>query len=326
LSLEPVADRMRALLEPTPVRFVDDLAGDEANSAVESLAPGEIVLLQNTRFWPGEKANDAELSRAVASLADVYVDDAFGAAHRAHASTVGIPEAVREAGRPAVAGMLVERELRFLGEALESPDRPFIAILGGAKISGKIDAIEHLLPRADRLLIGGAMANTFLLALGLETGESLVEPDRVEMARDLLERAADELVLPVDCVIETADEATTLVERDSVPGDGAIMDIGPKSVHVFRDFLAGAGTILWNGPMGVFEDERFRAGTDGVARAVADATAAGATSVVGGGDTASATRLAGLTDAMSHVSTGGGASLALLEGRTLPGIAALSDR
>ena len=327
-SLRSVAERLKELVD-APVRFVDAVVGDEARSAAESLGPGEILLLQNTRFEAGEKANDPELSEALAALGDIYANDAFGAAHRSHASTVGAAEAMRRKGGPAVAGLLMEAELRFLGGALESPERPFIAILGGAKISGKIDVIEHLLPRVDRLLIGGAMANTFFEAMGLGTGDSLVEPDRVEMAGELLERAGGKLVLPQDCVIaREATEAaeTRTVSRDEVPDGWQILDIGPLTVAAFAGAVKHAGTVVWNGPMGMFEVAPFRGGTDGVAEAVAAATDEGATTIIGGGDTAAAVTEAGLQDRMTHVSTGGGASLEFLEGRTLPGVAALDDK
>jgi phosphoglycerate kinase len=286
------------------------------------------VVLENVRFEAGEEENEPKLSEALASLADIYVNDAFGSAHRAHASTAGVAEVMKRSGRPAVAGMLMERELRFLGDALDSPIRPFVAILGGAKISGKIDVIDNLLPRVDHLLIGGAMANTFFRALGLETGKSLVEADRVEMAHTLLERAGEKIVLPVDCVVAGEAKAgarTWLLGRDEVPPEGSILDIGPKSVATFRDYVERARTILWNGPMGLFEIDDFAEGTTGVARAVADATAKGATTIVGGGDTAAAVEAAGLADAVTHVSTGGGASLEFLEGRPLPGVAILDE-
>lgn len=327
-SLRPAADRLAELID-APVRFVDDVVGAEARSAVDSLGAGEILVLENARFLEGEETNDEALAEAFAALGDVFVNDAFGAAHRAHASTCGVAEVMREEGRPAVAGLLMERELRFLGSALEAPERPFVAILGGAKISGKIDVIEHLLPRVDHLLIGGAMANTFFRALGLETGGSLVEEDRIEMARELLERAGDKLVLPVDCVVAGRAEPgirTWILDRDAVPPEGSIFDIGPKSVATFGEFIAKARTVLWNGPMGIFEIPEFSEGSDGIARAVADATGRGATTIIGGGDTAAAVEAAGLADRMTHVSTGGGASLEFLEGRTLPGVAALDTR
>nr|NIP83828.1 phosphoglycerate kinase [Gemmatimonadota bacterium]NIQ60179.1 phosphoglycerate kinase [Gemmatimonadota bacterium]NIU80396.1 phosphoglycerate kinase [Gammaproteobacteria bacterium]NIX48739.1 phosphoglycerate kinase [Gemmatimonadota bacterium]NIY13197.1 phosphoglycerate kinase [Gemmatimonadota bacterium] len=262
LSLRPVAERLAELLD-RPVRFVSDVAGSEARDAAAGLGKGEVLVLENTRFLPGEETNDPKLAEQLAALGTVYVNDAFGAAHRAHASTVGAAEHIRGEGEPAVAGLLMEAELRFLGGALEAPERPFLAILGGAKISGKIDVIEHLLPRVDRLLIGGAMANTFFRAMGLETGDSLVEPDRVEMAASLLERAGDTLVLPVDCVVaEEADRdaPTRAVGRDEVPAGWKILDIGPRTVSSFRTELEGARTVVWNGPMGMFEIDPFAGG------------------------------------------------------------------
>jgi phosphoglycerate kinase len=327
-SLQPVADALARFVD-VPVRLVRDVVGSEARDAAAALQGGEILMLENTRFLPGEETNDPHLAEQLASLGSIYVNDAFGAAHRAHASTVGAPEHMKREGKPAVAGLLMAAELGFLGGALESPERPFVAILGGAKISGKIDVIENLLPRVDRLLIGGAMANTFFRAMGLETGDSLVEEDRIEMARDLLDRAGDTLVLPVDAVIaeEAAPDATTrTVDREDVTAGWKILDIGPRSVAQFCDRIQGARTVIWNGPMGMFEIAPFRGGTDGLARAMADLTRTGATTIVGGGDTAAAINEAGLESKITHVSTGGGASLELLEGRTLPGVAVLNDR
>lgn len=328
LSLAPVAERLRELSD-APVNFVRDVVGAAAHAAVDRLGPGEILLLDNVRFLPGEEMDDPHLIEALAGFADVYVNDAFGTAHRAHASTRGVPEAIRAEGRPAVAGLLLQRELQFLGRALRDPERPFTAILGGAKISGKIDVIQSILPRADRLLIGGAMANTFFKALGLETGRSLVEEDRIDVARELLSHAADKLLLPVDAVVAPeahARAATTTVDRDGVPRDVRILDIGPASVAAFRDVIMPSRTVLWNGPMGYFEIDSFAEGTRGVARAVADASRNGALTVVGGGDTAAALEQTGLKEQLTHVSTGGGASLEFLEGRTLPGVAILNDR
>lgn len=327
-SLRPAAERLGELID-APVHFLEDVVGAEAHAAADALEPGEVLVLENIRFLPGEETNDERLGEALAALCDVFVNDAFGAAHRTHASTAGVAEVVREERRPAVAGLLMERELTFLGQALESPERPFVAIIGGAKISGKIDVIENLLPRVDRLLIGGAMANTFFRALGLETGGSLVEEDRIDMARELLQRAGDKLVLPVDCVVAgqaVPGARTWLLDRDNVPPEGKILDIGPKSVATFREFVHDAKTVLWNGPMGMFEIPEFSHGTEGVAQAVADATDAGAITIIGGGDTAAAVEAAGLADRMTHVSTGGGASLEFLEGKTLPGVAVLDTK
>jgi phosphoglycerate kinase len=328
MSLEPAALRLGELID-APVRFVRDIVGGDAHAAADALKAGEILVLENVRFLAGEETNDPKLSEAFAALGDIYVNDAFGSAHRAHASTCGVAEVMKQGSRPAIAGLLMERELRFLGDATRNPERPFTAILGGAKISGKIDVIENLLPLVDHLLIGGAMANTFFRALGLETGKSLTEPDRVDMARALLERAGSTIVLPVDCVVAGEAKAgarTWLLARDEVPPEGTILDIGPKSVATFRDFIERSRTILWNGPMGLFEIEDFAEGTLGVAHAVADATKKGAVTIVGGGDTASAVEAAGLAGEVTHVSTGGGASLEFLEGRVLPGVAILDDK
>ena len=326
-SLAPVATRLAELWD-AQVRFVDSVSGEKVTTAVRALEPGQALLLENVRFDPGEEKDDATLAESLAAFADLYVNDAFGTAHRAHASTHGAAQVMKRSGKPAVAGLLIEKELEFLGGALEDPRRPFVAILGGAKISGKIDVIESLLPRADTLLIGGAMANTFFRALGLETGQSLVEPDRIDLARELLRRAGPRLILPVDCVVASEmreDAETRIVARDSVPPDARILDIGPKSVALFSQSILRAGTVLWNGPAGLFEMEPFAAGTRGLAEAVARATVAGATTIAGGGDTAAALERAGKANAVSHVSTGGGASLEFLEGKPLPGIAVLDD-
>ncbi len=326
-SLKPVAERLAELLE-SRVRFVPETAGPAVRAAVAGLAEGEVALLENTRFDPGDTANDPKLAAEWAELGDLFVNDAFGAAHRAHASTSGLAEAVKARGGEAVAGLLMARELRFLGEALERPERPFVAILGGAKISGKIDVIEALLPRVDRLLIGGAMANTFFEALGLEVGASLVEEDRVAVARETLEDAGERLVLPVDCVVaaEIAEGVTTrVVERSGVGPDERIGDVGPATREVYAKEIAEARTIVWNGPMGVFEIDAFAEGTTEMARAVAAACDRGATAVLGGGDSAAAVERAGVADRITHVSTGGGASLEFLAGATLPGVEALTD-
>ena len=323
-SLAPVAKRL-AELTKQPVRFVPALDSDEAVAATQALRAGEILLLENTRFNAGEEKNDDALAKSLARLGDLYVNDAFGAAHRAHASTEGVAKHLK----PAVAGLLMERELEYLGAALSDPKRPFIAILGGAKISGKIDVIEALLPKVDGLLVGGAMANTFYKAMGLETGKSLVEPDRVELAKSLLDRAAYRLTLPHDAVVAPALDqpaAAHAVKRDGIPPNEAMFDIGPETVQSYARAIAAAKTILWNGPMGVFETPPFDAGTTAVARAMAEATANGATTIVGGGDSAAAVTDAGLETRMSHVSTGGGASLEFLEGKPLPGVEALEDR
>lgn len=326
-SLAPVASELRGCLE-YPVHFVPATVGGEVEAALGALRNGEVLVLENTRFMPGDTANDPQMAQALASLCDLFVNDAFGAAHRAHASTSGVAEAVKAKGGQAVAGLLMEKELAFLGEALTNPERPFVGVLGGAKISGKIDVVEALLPRVDRLLIGGAMANTFLLALGLEVGSSLVEEDRLDMARDLMDRAGDRLVLPVDCRVAGEISATTTVREvartEVIKGD-LIADIGPETARMYGAILAGAKTVLWNGPMGVFEMAPFAAGTIAVAQAAAAATDAGAVTVLGGGDSAAAAEAAGVTDRLTHISTGGGASLEFLAGATLPGVDALSE-
>ncbi len=327
-TLKAAAERLGQLVD-APVQFVPDIVGSKARDAVDALRPGEIVVLENVRFVPTEETNDPKLSEEMAALGDVYVNDAFGSAHRAHASTAGVAEAMKREGKPAVAGMLMQKELDYLGGALESPQRPFVAILGGAKISGKLDVIENLLPKVDKLLIGGAMANTFFRGLGLQTGKSLVEEDRVDMAREVLRRAGNKRVLPVDGVVAeeaSAEARSWVVDRDQVPEGVMILDIGPKSVALFREQLGSARTIVWNGPMGMFEIPAFARGTMDLARVVADATDRGATTIIGGGDTVAAIEEAGVTDRMSHVSTGGGASLEFLEGKTLPGVALLDEK
>lgn len=323
-SLAPVAERLKQLLL-RPVYFLGETIGAAAVAATHALPSGNVLLLENTRFLAGEEKNDETLSRQLAELGDVYVNDAFGAAHRAHASTAGVAQYCR----PAVAGLLMEKELAYLGGALAAPERPFVAILGGSKISGKIDVVEALLPKVDHLLIGGAMACTFFRAMGFETGNSLVEPDRLEMAKDLLARAGDKLVLPVDAVIAPSMDAgrsARVVGRASIPAGEAMFDIGPASVEQYRALIESARTVLWNGPMGVFEKPPFDVGTFAVARAMAVATDRGATTIIGGGDSAAAVAVAGLESKMSHVSTGGGASLEFLEGKELPGVAALDFR
>jgi phosphoglycerate kinase len=323
-TLGPVARHLQTLLA-SPVSFVETTDSDEAIRATHNAKAGTVLLLENTRFLGGEEKNEERLARALAELGDLYVNDAFGSAHRAHASTEGIAHYLK----PAVAGLLMERELKYLGDTLQSPARPFVAILGGAKISGKIDVIEALLPKVDRLLIGGAMACTFFKAMGLETGKSLVEADRVEMAKTLLARASDKLVLPDDALVAPSLEnggAAKPVARNAIPADQAMFDIGPASAKKFASEIARAKTVLWNGPMGVFEKPPFDGGTKAVALALAEATARGATTIVGGGDSAAAVEQLGLADRMSHVSTGGGASLEFLEGKELPGVSALEDR
>ncbi|MGE3617353.1 MAG: phosphoglycerate kinase, partial [Gemmatimonadales bacterium] len=322
-SLRQVVRALEGLLG-TPVIFIEDPTAEAAVQASRRLPRGGVALAENTRFYPGEEQNDPALARTFAALGDFYVNDAFGSAHRAHASTAAVAEVLK----PAVSGFLMETELKYLGGALHQPKRPFVAVLGGAKISGKIDLIEALLPKVDAILVGGAMACTFFKAMGLETGNSLVEPERVELAGTLLERAGDKLVLPRGCVIapELKEGITTLaVPRESVPPGFSVFDIDPSAVREFARRIREAGTVVWNGPMGVFEVRPFDQGTLAVAKAMADATAGGAITIVGGGDSAAAIAQAGLADRVSHVSTGGGASLEFLEGKVLPGVAALDD-
>jgi len=320
LRLDPVGRRLSELLGQE-VAKVDDCVGPEVERATKSLQPGQVLLLENLRFHPEEEENDQGFARQLASLADVYVNDAFGAAHRAHASTTGVTEYL-----PSVAGLLMERELQMLGEALANPTRPFVAVLGGAKVSGKIGVIRSLLSKVDLLLVGGGMANTFLKAQGLEVGKSLVDNDSLAVARDMLEQAGKRLVLPVDMVVADAfadDANVQTVGVDQVPAGWRILDIGPRTVSLFEKKLSTAGTVVWNGPMGVFEFPRFAAGTRALAESLARSQA---TTIVGGGDSAAAVRQAGLEDKMTFVSTGGGASLMFLEGNSLPGVEALEDR
>ena len=319
-SLKPVADCLSSLVK-APVRFVDEAVGPRAEAAARGLEPGEILLLENTRFYPGETKNDPQLSKQLAALADLYVNDAFGSAHRAHASTEGVAHFL-----PAVAGLLMEREIRYLGEALAHPKRPFVAILGGAKVSDKIGVIRNLLGKADHLLIGGGMANTFFKAQGLELADSLVEAGAVETAKGLLASATGKLHLPVDFVIADAlDEKANhkTIRTGDIPGGWRVLDIGPETVAEFSSLIKKAGTVVWNGPMGVFEMKPFAAGTFALAEAVAES---GANSIVGGGDSVSALQQSGLAEKITHISTGGGASLEMLEGKVLPGLAALQDK
>lgn len=327
-SLKVVADHLAEGFGGD-VRFVSELVGPAVESAVAGMKDGDVLVLENTRFHAGETRNDRELAGQLADLARIFVNDAFGAAHRAHASTVGVAEEIRRRGGRAVAGLLMEKELAMLGRVMEEPERPFVAILGGAKVSGKVEVIHALLDRVDHLLVGGAMANTFFRALGLEVGSSLVEEDRVGLARDLLREAGERLVLPVDCVVsDRIDEEAVarVVPRDSVQAGDRIGDIGPATRQLFADALGRARTVVWNGPMGVFELTPFQEGTFAVARSVAEATGRGAFTLVGGGDSAAAADLAGVADRVSHVSTGGGASLDYLAGQELPGVVALSER
>jgi phosphoglycerate kinase len=295
--------------------------GSEVSAAVSQLKPGQVLLLENTRFHPGEKANDLEMAKGLASFADIFVNDAFGTAHRAHASNVGIAEFL-----PAVAGFLLEKEIKYLGEAIAQPDRPFVAILGGAKVSDKIGVIRNLLAKADIILIGGGMANTFFKAQGYPVGDSLVEDESLETARDLLKDGMEKLRLPVDIVIANAFKADAdykTINMGPIPEGWRILDVGPKTIQNYGKVLAKASTVVWNGPMGVFEFPEFAKGTYKLAQAVADSSA---TSIIGGGDSVAAVNQSGLVEQVTHISTGGGASLEMLEGKTLPGLAALSEK
>ncbi len=328
MSLRPVADALSALLG-APVAFADDCVGAPAEKAVSALAPGGVLLLENLRFHAAEEENDPAFAKQLASLADVYVNDAFGSAHRAHASTEGITKFVPQAA----SGFLMKKELDYLGDALGSPKRPFVAVIGGSKVSGKIDVIKNLLPRVDKLLIGGGMTYTFLKAQGLEIGKSIVENDKLELAKSLLAEAGGKLELGTDFVVTDKLDfkgrtvgATKVVARNAIPADWEACDIGPATVGAFTKILLGAKTIVWNGPVGVFEIDATAKGTIAVAEALAKATAAGATTIIGGGDSASAVKKAGVAGKVSHVSTGGGASLEYLEGKVLPGVAALTNK
>lgn len=323
-SLAPVAPALAALLG-TDVQFAPDSVGPVAEKAVEKLPDGGVLLLENTRFHKGEEKNDLELARQMAKLGDIFVNDAFGSAHRAHASTEGVARFL-----PAVAGLLMEKEIDYLATTLEAPKRPFIAILGGAKVSDKIDVIESLLNKVDYLLIGGGMANTFFKAQGYQIGKSLVEDDAVSTARNLLQKGGEKLVLPVEAVIGDAFDNNanirTINVKDGVPDGWSIYDIGSKTIETFGQTLKDAKTIVWNGPMGVFEIPNFAKGTNAIAQILADETERGAITIIGGGDSAAAVEQAGLANRITHISTGGGASLEMLEGKTLPGVVALKDK
>lgn len=323
LSLRPVARALESHLG-LPVTFLDDPTSADAAAVVRHMPRGGVALAENTRFYPGEETNDPSLAAHFAALGTMYVNDAFGSAHRAHASTAGVAHLLK----PAVSGFLMEKELQFLGETVDHPVRPFVAILGGSKISGKIDLIEALLPKVDKIVVGGAMACTFFRAMGFETGNSLVEADRVEMAAALIAKAGEKLVLPTGGrIAERLDGSAPFrdVARDAIPAGWAMFDIDPASTAAFAALVTSAKTVIWNGPMGVFETAPFDAGTMGIAHAMAAATRSGAVTVVGGGDSAAAIAVAGLGDHVTHVSTGGGASLEFLEGKPLPGVAALDD-
>lgn len=325
-TLKPVAERLSELLDTT-VAFAEDCIGEKAEQAVAKLQDGEVLLLENLRFYAEEEANDEGFARSLASLADVYINDAFGTAHRAHASTEGVAHHVASHA----AGYLLLKELKYLGEAVDNPERPFVAILGGSKISGKIDVITSLLKKCDAILVGGGMIFTFFKAMGKNIGSSLVEEDKIELAGQILKEAEDlnvRLLLPSDVVIADAfknDAQSRTVSVDDIEDGWMGLDIGPETIELFRREILGAKTVVWNGPMGVFEMSTFAAGTKAVAEALVEATETGAVTIVGGGDSAAAIAQLGLADKVTHVSTGGGASLEFLEGKTLPGVAALEQ-
>ena len=328
MSLQPCVTVLNALLGKK-TRFVDDCIGPAVENAVEALGEGDILLLENLRYTNQETENDPEFAAQLAKLGDVYVNDAFGTAHRAHASTEGVTHYIDQCA----AGYLLMKELDYLGGVLADPAKPFVAILGGAKISGKIDIISNLLPRVDNIIIGGGMAYTFFKAQGKEVGKSLLEEDKIDLAKELLAQGGQKIILPVDCMVSNTFDfagrqvgALKEVAADEIPANEFSLDIGPKSIEKFRLIISAAKTIVWNGPMGVFEIEDTARGTYAIANALAQATAKGATTVIGGGDSASAIHKAGVADKVSHVSTGGGASLELMEGKVLPGVAALSDK
>ncbi|MGE7121186.1 phosphoglycerate kinase [Peribacillus sp. NPDC046944] len=324
LRLAPVAERLSQLIGKD-VQRADEAYGEAVQSIIEGLKDGELLLLENVRFYPGEEKNDPELAKEFAKLADVYVNDAFGAAHRAHASTEGIAHHL-----PAVAGLLMEKELSVLGKALSEPDRPFTAIIGGAKVKDKIGVIENLLEKVDHLIIGGGLGYTFIKAQGHEVGTSLLEEDKIELAKSFIESAKEKGVkmhLPIDAVVTaefSPDAETEIVDIDSIPSDKMSLDIGPKTSELFADVIKGSKLVIWNGPMGVFEFDKYANGTRAVAEALADAK--DTYSIVGGGDSAAAAEKFGLAEKMSHISTGGGASLEFMEGKELPGVVALNDK
>lgn len=322
-SLAPVAKRLSELLGQE-VKMADDVIGDSAKALAASLKDGEVMLLENVRFHKEEEKNDPEFAKALASLAEVYVNDAFGTAHRAHASTAGIANYL-----PAVCGYLIKKEIEIMGKALSNPERPFVAILGGAKVSDKIGVIENLLDKVDYLIIGGGMAYTFLKAKGYEIGTSICEDEKIELATNIMEKAQQkgvELLLPVETVVAkefSADSEPVVVPSDKIPADMMGMDIGPKTIELFSEVVKKAKTVIWNGPMGVFEFPKFAVGTKAIAKALAETDAV---TIIGGGDSAAAVAQLGFADKMTHISTGGGASLEYLEGIELPGIAALNDK
>ncbi|MGE5362739.1 MAG: phosphoglycerate kinase [Bacteroidota bacterium] len=325
-SLKPAAKRLSELLGKE-VKMASDCIGQEVSDLVSSMKEGDVVLLENLRFHAEEEKNVPEFAKELASLGDVYINDAFGSAHRAHASTEGVTKYINTCA----SGYLMQKELDYLGKAITEPERPYCAILGGAKISGKIDVIQNLFPKVDTLIIGGGMAYTFYKAMGHEIGKSLLEEEKVEMAKEILQKAKEAKVnflLPVDVVVTpdfSNDAPSEVVGIDSIPADKMGMDIGPKTVELFKNEILKSKTVIWNGPMGVFEFDNFAKGTNAIATALVEATEKGATTIIGGGDSAAAIKKAGLDDKVSHVSTGGGASLEFLEGKQLPGVVALND-
>jgi phosphoglycerate kinase len=326
-SLKPVADHLATLVK-TQVHFSEEAVGDKAKAVIAQAKAGEIVVLENVRFYKGETKNDETLSKQFAELADLFVNDAFGSSHRAHSSVAGVTDYLK----PAVAGFLIEKEIKYLEEAVNTPARPFVAVLGGAKVSDKIGVIENLISKVDAIIIGGGMTYTFYKAKGLPIGKSLLEEDKIELAKELMAKAEAkgvQLLLPVDSVVaqEFSNEAPfKTVDENGIEDGWMALDIGPKSAALFSDTVRNAKTVLWNGPMGVFEMDNFAKGTFAVAQAMAEATEAGAITIIGGGDSAAAIKKAGLSDKVTHVSTGGGASLEYLEGKVLPGIASLTDK
>lgn len=325
-SLKPVAVRLEELVE-AKVRFAEDCIGENVKNIVNKMNDGEVLLLENLRFHSEEEKNNPEFAKQLAEFGDVYINDAFGSAHRAHASTEGVTKFIKTCA----AGYLMQKELDYLGKAVAEPKRPFTAILGGAKISGKIDVIENLLPKVDNLIIGGGMAYTFFKAKGFEIGTSLLEADKLDLAKEIIAKAENsnaKFLLPVDVVVaeEFKNESPSeVVDIEKIPADKMGLDVGPKSIELFNDIIKNSNTVIWNGPLGVFEFPNFADGTNSIANALAEATSNGAITVIGGGDSASAIKKAGLEDKVTHVSTGGGASLEFLEGKILPGVAALTD-
>ncbi len=326
-SLKPTVERLSALLG-VQVKFSSDSRGVVAKTAVDALKEGEVLILENLRFYAEEEANDIEMSKELASYGDVYVNDAFGTAHRAHASTEGVTKFIN----PSVAGYLMQKEIEFLGMAVGAPKRPYLAILGGAKIAGKIDVIQNLMKKVDVLLIGGGMSYTFFKAMGMEVGKSILDAEKVELAKKILDEAKEKnikLILPIDCVVADKfgeDANTKTVKSEEIPADMEALDIGPATIELYSKEVKAAKTVVWNGPMGVFEMDKFAVGTNAIAKVLAEATKEGVITIIGGGDSAAAITKIGLEKSVSHVSTGGGASLELLEGKELPGLAALADK